>query len=84
MPHTTPDHLICDAASSLRTTSSASSDHQASMESIRDSLAEELVKMTGECEKLRSEVSQLPGMKAEMEALRLRHAAALDSMNVSV
>ncbi|XP_035830075.1 uncharacterized protein LOC110879149 [Helianthus annuus] len=47
------------------------------MESIRDSLAEELVK---ECEKLRSEVSQLPGMKAEMEALRLRHAAALELM----
>ncbi|MFS7992295.1 putative TATA element modulatory factor 1, TATA binding protein [Helianthus anomalus] len=52
----------------------------ASMESIRDSLAEELVKMTAECEKLRSEVSQLPGMKAEMEALRLRHAAALELM----
>ncbi|KAF5776900.1 putative TATA element modulatory factor 1, TATA binding protein [Helianthus annuus] len=52
----------------------------ASMESIRDSLAEELVKMTAECEKLRSEVSQLPGMKAEMEALRRRHAAALELM----
>nr|XP_043623766.1 golgin candidate 5 isoform X1 [Erigeron canadensis] len=52
----------------------------ASMESIRDSLAEELVKMTAECEKLRSEVSQLPGMKAELEALRRRHAAALELM----
>ncbi|KAI7725732.1 hypothetical protein M8C21_016611 [Ambrosia artemisiifolia] len=52
----------------------------ASMEAIRDSLAEELVKMTAECEKLRSEVSQLPGMKAEMEALRRRHSAALELM----
>ncbi|KAI3775074.1 hypothetical protein L1987_49642 [Smallanthus sonchifolius] len=52
----------------------------ASMESIRDSLAEELVKMTAECEKLRSDVSQLPGMKAEMEALRRRHSAALELM----
>ncbi|KAL8189325.1 hypothetical protein R6Q57_028891 [Mikania cordata] len=52
----------------------------ASMESIRDSLAEELVKMTAECEKLRLEVSQLPGMKAEMEALRRRHSAALELM----
>ncbi|XP_076925274.1 golgin candidate 5-like [Bidens hawaiensis] len=52
----------------------------ASMESIRDSLAEELVKMTAECEKLRSEVSQLPSMKAEMEALRRRHSAALELM----
>ncbi|KAJ0515176.1 putative TATA element modulatory factor 1, TATA binding protein [Helianthus annuus] len=52
----------------------------ASMESIRDSLAEELVKMTAECEKLRSEVSQLPAMKAEMEALRRRHSAALELM----
>lgn len=33
-----------------------------------------------QCEKLRSEVSQLPGMKAEMEALRRRHAAALELM----
>ncbi|XP_071713921.1 golgin candidate 5-like [Rutidosis leptorrhynchoides] len=52
----------------------------ASMESIRDSLAEELVNMTAECERLRSEVSQLPGMKAELEALRRRHAAALELM----
>ncbi|KAJ9537484.1 hypothetical protein OSB04_030217 [Centaurea solstitialis] len=52
----------------------------ASMESIRDSLAEELVKMTGECEKLRSEVSDVGGMKAELEALRKRHSAALELM----
>ncbi|KAK1436853.1 hypothetical protein QVD17_02637 [Tagetes erecta] len=52
----------------------------ASMESIRDSLAEELVKMTEECEKLRSEVSQLPGLKADIEALRRRHSAALELM----
>ncbi|XP_024972266.1 golgin candidate 5-like isoform X2 [Cynara cardunculus var. scolymus] len=52
----------------------------ASMESIRDSLAEELVKMTEECEKLRSEVSLLPGLKADLEALRRRHSAALELM----
>ncbi|CAI9267511.1 unnamed protein product [Lactuca saligna] len=52
----------------------------ASMESIRDSLAEELVKLTEECEKLRSEVSVLPGLKAELEALRRRHSAALELM----
>ncbi|PWA61837.1 TATA element modulatory factor 1 TATA binding protein [Artemisia annua] len=52
----------------------------ASMESIRDSLAEELVKMTAECEKLRSEVSQLPGLKAELDSLRQRHSAALELM----
>uniref|UniRef100_A0A1S4D0I9 Golgin candidate 5-like n=1 Tax=Nicotiana tabacum TaxID=4097 RepID=A0A1S4D0I9_TOBAC len=52
----------------------------ASMESIRDSLAEELVKMTAECEKLRSEVSVLPGIRAELDALRRRHSAALELM----
>ncbi|GJS92453.1 golgin candidate 5 [Tanacetum coccineum] len=52
----------------------------ASMESIRDSLAEELVKMTEECEKLRSEVSLMPGLKADIEALRSRHSAALELM----
>ncbi|XP_071686253.1 golgin candidate 5-like [Rutidosis leptorrhynchoides] len=52
----------------------------ASMESIRDSLAEELVKMTEECEKLRSEVSLMPGLKADIEALRRRHSAALELM----
>ncbi|PWA86793.1 golgin candidate 5 [Artemisia annua] len=52
----------------------------ASMESIRDSLAEELVKMTEECEKLRSEVSLMPVLKADIEALRSRHSAALELM----
>ncbi|CAA0834622.1 Golgin candidate 5 [Striga hermonthica] len=52
----------------------------ASMESIRDSLAEELVKMTAECEKLRAEASMLPGIRAELEALRRRHSAALELM----
>ncbi|KAL4559982.1 hypothetical protein LXL04_032130 [Taraxacum kok-saghyz] len=52
----------------------------ASMESIRDSLAEELVKLTEECEKLRLEVAVVPGLKAELEALRRRHSAALELM----
>ncbi|CAH2068027.1 unnamed protein product [Thlaspi arvense] len=52
----------------------------ASMEAIRDSLAEELVKMTAECEKLRGEADRVPGIKAELEALRQRHAAALELM----
>ncbi|CAO2813339.1 unnamed protein product [Amaranthus hypochondriacus] len=52
----------------------------ASLESIRDSLAEELVKMTEQCEKLRSEASMLPGIRAELEALRRRHTAALELM----
>lgn len=52
----------------------------ASMDSIRDSLAEELVKMTAECEKLRAEASMLPGIQAELEALRRRHSAALELM----
>eukprot|EP01018_Ginkgo_biloba_P001660 Gb_20198 [translate_table: standard] len=52
----------------------------ASLESIRDSLAEELVKMTNQCEKLRIEVSALPGLNAELEALRRRHASALELM----
>lgn len=52
----------------------------ASMESIRDSLAEELVKMTAECEKLRAEAATLPGIRAELEALRRRHSAALELM----
>ncbi|WCJ41112.1 golgin candidate 5 [Euphorbia peplus] len=51
-----------------------------SMESIRDSLAEELVKMTAEVEKLRTESSHLPGIRAELEALRRRHSAALELM----
>ncbi|GLJ29771.1 hypothetical protein SUGI_0587940 [Cryptomeria japonica] len=52
----------------------------ASLESIRDSLAEELVKMTNECEKLRIEVAALPGLRAELEALRRRHTSALELM----
>ncbi|KAB2611300.1 golgin candidate 5-like [Pyrus ussuriensis x Pyrus communis] len=52
----------------------------ASMESIRDSLAEELVKMTEQCEKLRAEAVMLPGMRAELDALRRRHSAALELM----
>ncbi|XP_010538029.1 PREDICTED: golgin candidate 5 [Tarenaya hassleriana] len=52
----------------------------ASMESIRDSLAEELVKMTAECEKLRAEAATLPSIRAELEALRRRHSAALELM----
>ncbi|KAG9141499.1 hypothetical protein Leryth_001929 [Lithospermum erythrorhizon] len=52
----------------------------ASMESIRDSLAEELVKMTAQCEKLRTEAAMLPSIRAELEALRRRHSAALELM----
>ncbi|XP_073035086.1 golgin candidate 5-like isoform X2 [Primulina eburnea] len=52
----------------------------ASMESIRDSLAEELVKMTAQCEKLQAEAATLPGIRAELEALRQRHSAALELM----
>lgn len=52
----------------------------ASMESIRDSLAEELVKMTAQCEKLRAEAAILPGIQAELDALRRRHSAALELM----
>ncbi|KAG9456133.1 hypothetical protein H6P81_000641 [Aristolochia fimbriata] len=51
-----------------------------SLESIRDSLAEELVKLTAECEKLRAEASTLPSIQAELEALRRRHTAALELM----
>ncbi|KAE9585875.1 putative TATA element modulatory factor 1 TATA binding, TATA element modulatory factor 1 DNA binding [Lupinus albus] len=52
----------------------------ASMESIRDSLAEELVQMTEQCEKLRVEATLLPGLRSELEALRRRHSAALELM----
>ncbi|KAK7325165.1 hypothetical protein VNO77_29300 [Canavalia gladiata] len=52
----------------------------ASMESIRDSLAEELVKMTEQCEKLRGEAVVLPGLRSELDALRRRHSAALELM----
>ncbi|GMI91822.1 golgin candidate 5 [Hibiscus trionum] len=51
-----------------------------SLESIRDSLSEELVKMTAECEKLKAEAATLPGVRAELEALRRRHTAALELM----
>ncbi|XP_030491769.2 golgin candidate 5 [Cannabis sativa] len=52
----------------------------ATMESIRDSLAEELVQMTEQCEKLRAEAATVPGIKAELESLRRRHSAALELM----
>ncbi|KAJ3670842.1 hypothetical protein LUZ60_008268 [Juncus effusus] len=52
----------------------------ASLESIRDSLAEELVKLTEQCEKLKIEAATLPGVRAELEALRQRHTAALELM----
>ncbi|KAJ4952297.1 hypothetical protein NE237_029129 [Protea cynaroides] len=52
----------------------------ASLESIRDSLAEELVKMTAECEKLRAEAAALPGLRAELEAIKRRHYSALELM----
>ncbi|XP_038717988.1 golgin candidate 5-like isoform X2 [Tripterygium wilfordii] len=52
----------------------------ASLESIRDSLAEELVKMTAQCEKLQAEATMLPGVRAELESLRRRHSAALELM----
>ncbi|XP_008789324.2 golgin candidate 5 isoform X2 [Phoenix dactylifera] len=52
----------------------------ASLESIRDSLAEELVKMTEQCEKLQAEAAVLPGLRAELEALRRRHSSALELM----
>lgn len=52
----------------------------ASLESIRDSLAEELVKMTAQFEKLKAEAAMLPGVRAELEALRRRHSSALELM----
>ncbi|KAL5202841.1 hypothetical protein ABZP36_013793 [Zizania latifolia] len=52
----------------------------ASLESIRNSLAEELVKMTEQCEKLRTEAATLPGLRAELEALKQRHFQALELM----
>ncbi|XP_042476769.1 golgin candidate 5-like [Macadamia integrifolia] len=52
----------------------------ASLESIRDSLSEELVKMTEECEKLRAETVALPGLRAELEAIKQRHHSALELM----
>ncbi|WVZ99577.1 hypothetical protein U9M48_044848 [Paspalum notatum var. saurae] len=52
----------------------------ASLESIRNSLAEELVKMTEQCEKLRTEAAAVPGLRAELEALKQRHFQALELM----
>ncbi|XP_020687505.1 golgin candidate 5 isoform X1 [Dendrobium catenatum] len=52
----------------------------ASTESTRDSLAEELVKLTRESEKFRTEAAFLPGIRAELDALRRRHNAALELM----
>jgi len=52
----------------------------ASLETTRDSLAEELVKMTEQCEKLRAEACLIPGLRAELEALRRRHSSALELM----
>ncbi|XP_024519580.1 golgin candidate 5 [Selaginella moellendorffii] len=52
----------------------------AELESTRAALAEELVRSTSECEKLRSEASTLRGLRAELEALRRRHASALELM----
>ncbi|XP_020579363.1 golgin candidate 5 isoform X2 [Phalaenopsis equestris] len=52
----------------------------ASTESTRDSLAEELVKLTRESEKFRTEAVLLPGIRAELDALRRRHNAALELM----
>lgn len=33
-----------------------------------------------QCEKLRSEAATIPGIRAELEALRRRHSAALELM----
>ncbi|PKA62883.1 Golgin candidate 5 [Apostasia shenzhenica] len=52
----------------------------ASTESIRDSLAEELVNLTRECENFRAEAAFVPGIRAELDALRKRHNAALELM----
>lgn len=53
---------------------------QASLESTRDSLAEELVKTTQQTEELAKEAALLPSLRAELEALRRRHASALELM----
>lgn len=52
----------------------------AALELTRDSLAEELVHATTQCEQLRAEASLLPGMRAELESLRRRHTSALELM----
>uniref|UniRef100_A0A7I4FNR6 TATA element modulatory factor 1 TATA binding domain-containing protein n=1 Tax=Physcomitrium patens TaxID=3218 RepID=A0A7I4FNR6_PHYPA len=50
------------------------------LELAQDSLAEELVKSTTQFEQLRAEANLLPGMRAELESLRLRHTSALELM----
>ncbi|XP_020106216.1 golgin candidate 5 [Ananas comosus] len=52
----------------------------ASLESIRNSLAEDLVKMTEKYEKLKVEAAVLPRLRDELDALRRRHSAALELM----
>ncbi|KAI5057506.1 hypothetical protein GOP47_0027954 [Adiantum capillus-veneris] len=52
----------------------------ASLESTRNALAEELVKATTECEKFRAEAASLSGLRSELDALRRRHASALELM----
>lgn len=52
----------------------------ASLEATRDSLAEELVSTTQQCEQFRNESLSLPSLRAELEALRRRHSSALELM----
>ncbi|MCO5603049.1 hypothetical protein L7F22_057192 [Adiantum nelumboides] len=52
----------------------------ASLESTRNALAEELVKATTQCEKFRAEAASLSGLRSEFDALRRRHASALELM----
>eukprot|EP00898_Chlorokybus_atmophyticus_P006683 jgi/Chlat1/7015/Chrsp56S06690 len=51
-----------------------------SLEATRNSLAEELVSVTTQCERLAKEAGKLPGLLVEMDALRKRHASALELM----
>jgi TATA element modulatory factor len=43
-------------------------------------ISSEKKKLSCQCEKLKLEASALPGVKAELEALRQRHTAALELM----
>ncbi|KAH7331391.1 hypothetical protein KP509_20G030700 [Ceratopteris richardii] len=52
----------------------------ASLESTRNALAEELVNATTQCEKFRAEAASLSGLRSELDALRRRHASALELM----
>ncbi|GAQ81518.1 hypothetical protein KFL_000820260 [Klebsormidium nitens] len=52
----------------------------ASLEGTRDALAEELVRTTQATEELGREAALLPSLRAELEALRRRHASALELM----